>query len=219
MKASLDTNIIIHMYLAGIQEALFQRFSEELYIYEQIRKVELENHGQDIITEVDKDIRAGRICVITDESLKSMNALSLFQGYVKENRLLYGTGDLGEVYAISLAETLGICFLATDDIKQGGPYMSLLQFPDNEILPFTYTEILLLNYLEGLADAETTVQLFDAVNEKADLKWSFRSHIVKFVNRFWRDPYQEHEKVWMKEFCALHGVSAKEKLASLSLRV
>lgn len=54
-----------------------------------------------------------------------------------KNRWLYGTGDLGEVYAISLAQTLGAYSLVTDDTKQGGPYMSLLQYED-DIMPFTF---------------------------------------------------------------------------------
>ena len=85
MKASLDTNVIIHFYRANLQEILFKRFNEGLCIYEQIRKVELENHGADILQAFDKDVANGQI------------------------------------------------YIYTDDIKQGGPYMSLLQFQDRDI--------------------------------------------------------------------------------------
>ena len=40
MKASLDTNVIIHMYRAGKQELLFQLF-EEIFVYEQIIDVSI----------------------------------------------------------------------------------------------------------------------------------------------------------------------------------
>ena len=43
MKASLDTNVIIHFYKADLQEILFDMFDEGVCIYEQIRSVELEN--------------------------------------------------------------------------------------------------------------------------------------------------------------------------------
>lgn len=49
MKASLDTNVIIHFYRAGLQDILFETFSDGVIIYEQIRKIELENHGSDIL--------------------------------------------------------------------------------------------------------------------------------------------------------------------------
>ncbi len=70
MKASLDTNVMIHLYRAGRQQILFDFFEEGVFIYEQIRSVE------------------------------SQSVLKMFQNNVDENRLLYGTGDLGEVYAM-----------------------------------------------------------------------------------------------------------------------
>ena len=61
MKASLDTNVIIHFYKADLQNILFDFFDEGVFIYEQIRDVELENHGQDILSKVDADIASGKI--------------------------------------------------------------------------------------------------------------------------------------------------------------
>ena len=61
MRASLDTNAIIHFYRAGLQDILFEFFDEGVFIYEQIRNVELKNHGQEILDKVDEDIDSGRI--------------------------------------------------------------------------------------------------------------------------------------------------------------
>lgn len=33
MKASLDTNVIIHLYRAGKQQVLFNRFPDGVYMY------------------------------------------------------------------------------------------------------------------------------------------------------------------------------------------
>ena len=41
MRASLDTNVVIHFYRAGLQNILFDFFDEGVCIYEQIRNVEL----------------------------------------------------------------------------------------------------------------------------------------------------------------------------------
>lgn len=56
MRASLDTNVIIHFYRAGLQNILFDFFDDGVFIYEQIRNVELQNHGNDILNLVDRDI-------------------------------------------------------------------------------------------------------------------------------------------------------------------
>ena len=148
MRASLDTNVIIHFYKAGLQSVLFDVFDEGVFIYEQIRSVELENHGQDVLEDVDADIASGKIEIYTDKKLKDLAVYKIFENNFKENRHLYGTGDLGEVYAISLAQTLGAYSLVTDDTKQGGPYMSLLQFED-DVMPFTFADVLILRYLDG----------------------------------------------------------------------
>jgi predicted nucleic acid-binding protein len=126
LRASLDTNAIIHFYKADLQDILFDFFDEGVFIYEQIRNIELENHGQEVLNNVDRDIALGKIELYTNQKLKDLQVYKIFEHNVLENRNLYGSGDLGEVYAISLAQTLGAYSLVTDDTKQGGPYMSCL---------------------------------------------------------------------------------------------
>lgn len=214
MRASLDTNVIIHLYKAGLQSVLFDVFDEGVFIYEQIRDVELENHGRDVLELVDVDISSGKIVIYNDQKLKDQAVYKIFENNFKENRLLYGSGDLGEVYAISLAQTLGAYSLVTDDTKQGGPYMSLLQFED-DVMPFTFTDVLILRYLMGITDAAQTVKDFDAVNKAADLNWAFRSQLSKFIRRFLKDPYREEDTAWIREFEKKYGIKLEEKLRTL----
>ena len=164
MRASLDTNVLIHLYRAGKQKLLFDFFNEGVFIYEQIRNIELEHHGKDVLEVIDQDITTGKIGLFSDDKLIELGVYKMFQNNVKDNKLLYNPGDLGEVYAISLAETLGAYSLITDDIKQGGPYMSLLQF-DDEIMPFTFADVIILLYLSGRLDAGQSVITFDSVNQ------------------------------------------------------
>ena len=77
---------------------------------------------------------------------------------------------MGEVYAISLAQTIGAYALVTDDTKQGGPYMSLLQL-DYDIMPFTFSDILILRYLLGNADEFQTMEDFERINRLSDLNY------------------------------------------------
>lgn len=215
MRASLDTNVIIHFYKAGLQDILFDFFDEGVFIYEQIRNIELENHGQDVINQVDSDIAAGKIELYTTQRLKDLQVHKIFEHNVNENKNLYGIGDLGEVYAISLAQTLGAYSLVTDDTKQGGPYMSLLQFEDN-IMPFTFADVLILRYLIGDADEKQTVKDFNLINSSSCLNWAFRSQVTKFIKRFIKDPYRNEDSEWIRKLAEKHGFSVKVKLAALS---
>lgn len=214
MRASLDTNVIIHLYQANMQSILFEIFKDGVFIYEQIRNVELEHHGKAVLEAVDADIEAGKIELYTDAKLKEQCVYKMFENNVKENRLLYGTGDLGEVYAISLAQTIGAYSLVTDDTKQGGPYMSLMQL-DYDVKPFTFADILILRYLLGGVDAQQTVTDFDTVNEASDLNWSFRSQLTKFIKRFVVDPYKTEEKEWFEQWTTENGIKAMAKFRAL----
>lgn len=214
MRASLDTNVIIHFYRAGLQDILFDFFDGGVFIYEQIRDIELENHGQDVLNQVDADIDAGKIEKYTDEKLKELHVFKIFENNVHDNRMLYGTGDLGEVYAIALAQTIGAYSLVTDDTKQGGPYMSLMQF-DDDIMPFTFVDILILRYLFGNAGASKTVEDFDLINTKSDLNWALKSQVAKFIKRFWNDPYRQEDSKWMQELVIQRKIAVKTKFKEL----
>ena len=215
MRASLDTNVIIHFYKAGLENILFDFFDEGVFIYEQIRNIELENHGQEVLNKVDSDIASGKIELYTDQKLKDLQIYKIFEYNFSDNRNLYGTGDLGEVYAISLTQTLGAYSLVTDDTKQGGPYMSLLQFED-EVMPFTFADVLILRYLVGNADENQTVNDFNMINNSSSLNWSFKSQVSKFIKRFLKDPYRNEDKEWILDLAAKKGFSIKVKLEALS---
>ncbi len=215
MKASLDTNVMIHFYRAGKQDILFAFFDKGVFIYEQIRTVELENHGQDVLTQIDADIAAGKLELYTDQKLRDLGVYKIFEYNVRENRNLYGAGDLGEVYAISLAQTPGANSLVTDDTKQGGPYMSLLQFED-DIMPFTFADVLILRYLLGAADGRQTINDFHSINMSSNLNWSFKSQMIKFVKRFFKDPYRKQDTVWITGLAAENNINIKYRLSELS---
>lgn len=215
MRASLDTNVIIHFYRAGLQEILFDFFEEGVFIYEQIRKIELVNHAADLLDIIDADIMSGRLEVYTDEKLKEKAVYRIFLENVNDNRMLYGSGDLGEVYAISLAQTLGAYSLVTDDIKQGGPYMPLLQF-DDDVMPFTFADVLILRYLIGTVDEFQTVQDFNTINLVSDMNWTFRSQVTKFIKRFWSDPYRNEDQTWIQTLVGQHHIKVKSRLTALS---
>ena len=215
MNASLDTNVIIHLYKAKLQSALFNRF-EKLKVYEFIRIHEMQNHaGQDIIDQFDKDVETCKIEIITDLYLKSIGMYQVFLQHVKDLRILFEGGDLGEVYAIAMAKTLGCVCLVTDDIKERGPHYTLMRIPDSEVIPFAFFEVLFLDFLEGRMSEVELSHAFGAVCDLSGLVWDIKSTLKGFMRRFWKDPYSESEKVWMSEFCSEKGIDAKARIQKL----
>jgi hypothetical protein len=214
LKASLDTNIIIHFYRAGLQDILFNFFDSEVLIHEKILDIELENHGQDIIELINLDIKNGNIELYTNQRLRDLEVDSMFDERLNDNMMLYSPQDMGEMYAISLAQTLGACSLVTDDMKQGGPYMSLLQFED-EVIPFNFADILILRYLEGGADENQTILDFKKINEESRMNWTLKSQLVKFYKRFYLDPFF-NDKEWINNYIKEDEIYIKEKLTSLN---
>lgn len=89
MDASLDTNVIIHLYKANLQSVLFNRF-QKLKVYEFIRSHEMQNHAEaEIIDLFDKDVEARRIELITNDYLKSIGMYNVFLQHVKDFRILF----------------------------------------------------------------------------------------------------------------------------------
>ena len=78
--------MIIHLYKAGLQSVLFDVFDKGVFIYEQIRNVELENHGRDVLETVDADIVSGKIEIYTDQRLKDVLILRYFMGVADESQ-------------------------------------------------------------------------------------------------------------------------------------
>ncbi|HFU4456279.1 TPA: hypothetical protein ACGPAP_001987, partial [Streptococcus suis] len=102
-----------------------------------------------------------------------------------------------------------------NDTKQGGPYMSLLQFND-EVMPFNFTDILILRYLFDGADEIQTVTDFNKINETSNLNISFISQLKKFIKRFLTDPYNNNDKEWIEELISKNQISnLKEKFQVL----
>ena len=102
----------------------------------------------------------------------------------------------------------------TDDTKQGGPYMSLMQL-EYDVKPFNFADILILRYLLGIVDAHQTIVDFNAINEASDLNWSMKSQLVKFIKRFLRDPYKEEEKEWFEKWSKENNIDSIAKFKAL----
>lgn len=216
MNASLDTNTIIHFYRAGCQNILFEYF-DSIYLCEQVYSIELNNHGQDILSNVELDIQAGQLELFSQERMREKGILELFNIHTKQQEMLFNQGDKGEAHAIALAKILGACCLVTDDTKLGGPYMSLLQF-DDEVMPFTFAEVIILYYFLGTLEASQAISYFDKVNTASTMNWSFETQLKKFIKRFGigkKNEYKDENAKWFDEELNKQQVNVKNKLQDL----
>lgn len=216
MDASLDTNVIIHLYKANCQSILFDRF-KNIRVYEFIRNHEMDNHASpEIIDLFDKDVEAGRVEIITYDYLKNIDMHNIFNYHVGDLRTLFENGDLGEVYAIALAKVLGCISLVTNDIKEHGPHYMLMRIPDSDVIPFAFYEILFLNYLEGIITEKELENQFNIICHVSGFRISLSSKVKFFIKRFWLDPYTDNEKDWMSLFCTKKNINAKKRLEELN---
>ena len=124
-------------------------------------------------------------------------------------------GDLGEVYAIALAKTLGCISLVTDDIKEYGPHYTLMRIPDSDVIPFAFYEILFLDYLEEVIAEDELVERFNIICDLSELRMNLTSKLRGFLKRFWIDPYSDSEKEWMNLFCSKKNINAKQRIQKL----
>ena len=215
MKATLDTNIIIHLYESGLEDILFNCF-DEVYVYEHIVQVELKNHGSPkTIKKVEDEIQNGRIILITKADLLGKGVWSIFDNYVKKERLIYETGDLGEILAIALAKTLGLAVLLTDDIKMYGPHYSLMHEIDSDVLPLAFYEVFFISFLMGHISPVEYMAYFKKVNDLFSRPQSLTRCVNKFDKRFWDNPINERERKWFCEWCKTNGVDYEEKYNDL----
>ena len=112
MKATLDTNDNTPMMGLKVFIVLIR------YSIEYIIETELMNHGSvETKNAVRQDIADGKIVVIKKKGLLEIGMGSVFEDHVRENRTIYEPGDLGEIYAIALAKTLGLMILVTDVLR------------------------------------------------------------------------------------------------------
>lgn len=122
-------------------------------------------------------------------------------------------GDKGEAHAIALAKTLGTCCLVTDDTKYKGPYKSLLQY-DDEVMPFTFAEVIILYYIFGTIDASKAISYFDKINITSTMNWNFETQLKNFLRRFTLNQDSKDAR-WLDKALKEQKVSLKNKILNM----
>lgn len=144
MDASLDTDIVIHLYKSDKRDLLFS-FCDKLYMHEYLLENELKRKSYSVHEQFLIDIKDGNINIISNSDLAQMGIKGLFDGYKEDYNYLF---DTGELYAVALAKAMGIVTFLSDDTKDFGPHETLVKCLIEDVIPFAFYELLFLKYIE-----------------------------------------------------------------------
>lgn len=213
MDASLDTDIIIHLYKSGKENLLFS-FCDKLYIHEYLLENELKRNSYGIYDKFLRDKEDKNIQVICNSDLADMGIKSIFYGYIEKYEYLF---DDGELYAVALAKAMGIVTFLSDDTKDFGPHETLLKELIEDVIPFAFYELLFLKYIESDLTPENLHLEFEEITSKsmAQRPMNFRSRMLRTVRRFSKKRGRERDIKWIIKFCKDRKIDFNSKMLDL----
>lgn len=213
MKASIDTDIVIHLYLSN-KQGLFFEFFDELYMHEYLYENELKRKSFPIYKKFSSDVVAGKVKIITNKNLIEMGVKSLFDDYKSDYEYLF---DSGELYAVSLAKTMGLFAFLSDDTKEFGPHYTLVEELIEDVIPFAFYELLFLKYLSGKFTVEEMCKEFNEVTFKSMNRYpmKFKSRIARTVKRFSKNYGSMRDVDWIQVYCKDENINYRVKMIEL----
>lgn len=213
MKASIDTDVVIHLYSSNKQNLFFEIF-DELFMYEFLYKKELKKKSHQVYEKLSADVILGKVTIVTNQDLLSMGVKSLFDECIIDYEYLF---DRGEMFAVALAKTMGLLAFVSDDTKEFGPHDTLVKNLIEDVIPFAFYELLYLKYLSGDITAE---KMHSEFNEIAFITMNkrpmrFRSRMLRTVRRFSCRNGTQRDYGWICEYCDSKHINYKEKMINL----
>ncbi|WP_195469558.1 hypothetical protein [Clostridium sp. D43t1_170807_H7] len=213
MDASLDTDIVIHLYKSEKKELLYSSF-DKVYIYDFLLEKEMKRKSTSVYEEFKKDVEAGIVKVITNKDLIDMGIKKLFEDYKENNKYLF---DQGELQAVALAKAMGIAAFVSDDTKDFGPHQSLVKELIEGVIPFAFYELLFLKYLSSEITLQELDRSFEQVNQSSmsQFPMSFRRKLSEVLKRFSAKYITERDKKWILEYCDKREINLNDKMLKL----
>ncbi len=215
MDVSMDTDITIHLFNSGKENLLYKYF-ENCYMHEFILEREIKNKSLQVYNKIYEEIEKGKITKITQKYLIEIGMKKQFEDKVYEIQTLF---DFGETNAVALASVMGIAALVTDDTKDQGPHDTLVKEYVENIIPFSFYELLFLEYLQS-GDYDCFKDDYEKINMIAYPKhpMDFVSRIKRVVRRFSKQG-TDRDKQWMSNFCSVNDLDYKKLMQNLKTRL
>jgi len=213
MNASLDTDVVIHLYLSDKQELFFGLF-DKLYMHEYLYEKELKRKSLQVYEKFSSDLDEGRIEIITNKDLIKKGIKGLFEDYKRDFEYLF---DRGELYAVSLAKTMGLFAFVSDDTKDFGPHETLVKELIEDVIPFAFYELLFLKYLSEEFTVDQMHQEFKEVTSKSMNQYpmNYRHRMLMTVRRFSSRNGTKRDYNWILKYCQRHNINYKIKMIEL----
>lgn len=213
MNGSLDTDIVIHLYLSEKQGLIFN-FFDKVYMHEYLYEKELKRKSLIVYERFTSDIEKGLAEIITSKDLSDMGIKGIFEMYKRENEYLF---DMGELYAISLAKSMGLLAFISNDTKEFGPHETLVRELIEDVIPFAFYELLFLRYLASEIDVEKMHLEFEEVTFKSMGKYpmNFRSRMLMVARRFSSRNGTKRDYNWICEYCKEKDTNYGAKMIGL----
>ena len=190
MNASIDTDVVIHLYLSDKHKSIrvYEKFS--------------------------LDVIEGRIKIVSNSDLNKMGVKRLFDDYLRDYEYLF---DRGELYAVSLAKAVGLIALVSDDTKEFGPHQTLVRELIEDVIPFAFYELLFLRYLSGEFTVEEVYMEFNEVTCKSMNKYpmQFRNRMLGTVRRFSHKFGTKRDCEWLNNYCKNNNIDYKKRMQEL----
>lgn len=197
MKATIDTNIIGHLYRSNTNNLITNLFDEilvdEFILYELKRRC---NDIYDIFME-DLEKEDSPYTLADKSYLREHSLLQLYEIQLNEFEYLFLPSDEGEKRAIALAQATGTYFMLTDDEKMmDGPYHMIERglVPHMESLAFW--DLIFLNAVRQHVKFDNTKEYYQAICQDGYIpdgyKADFKSKITFSIKRL-------KDKKWFKE--------------------
>ena len=198
MDASLDTDIVIHLYGSG-KEGLFYDLFDQLYMHMYLYDRELRRKSPLVFQRVSEDVERDRIRIISNRDLSGMGLQSLFDEYRREYEYLF---DSGECYGVSMARTMGLAAFASDDTARHGPHEALVRELIEGVMPFSFYELLFLKYLSSCLSTEGMHQEFHSVTSQTMGRhpMQFRDRMKRTARRFSERHGTERDYDWVMAY-------------------
>lgn len=91
---------------------------------------------------------------------------------------------------------------------------TLMREQDISVSPFTFYELLFLDYLEGIIpNPEELNMSFEQINQKIERPMAFAAKQKEVIHRFFKG--SEKDNKWMADFCTSKGINVRLRLALL----
>ena len=87
---------------------------------------------------------------------------------------------------------------------------------EDEVRPFNFVDIIIIFYFLDNVKAEESITIFNCINEKSNLNWSYKGHLKRFIMRFWKEPYKASDKEWLSTYCNINNKEFKRKMNNLA---